>query len=823
MGKFTGHPITDDSALGGSVIKRSLRFNSADTTYLSKSFASNGNRQTFTISCWIKKTHPTNRQVMVNQTATAGSNEDGLEFDGTQLRFYSYVGSNFVFQVATNRRFRDVNGWYHIVAVYDSPQATESNRAKVYINGTQETDLSTATYPSQNNTVGYFNTTTDELRIGNQKGNQYKLDGYMAEINFIDGTALDPSYFGYTEFQTGIWRPKRYEGTYGTNGFYLDFSDNSSTTTLGIDKSPNGNDFTANNFSVSAGADNDSFTDTPTSENKFAQLNSNLPTNSGASYRNGNYTFYMTHDNNHHRASSNMPVNSGKWYAEFKLTTYGFQSGSYPYIGVCADDLWINSWTGDAGTAYQTGGTIWRNGSSIESGHATYTQGDIISVAINLDSSPPQVWWAKNGTYIRNASANPATGAYGVNIEPASTTGYYNFAMSLWASTGQWDANFGQRAFSYDIPAGFKTLCTDNIRSNQNIIRPQKHFDTVLYTGDETSSRKISGLEFQPDLVWIKPRSTTSNHCLLDSVRGVHNRILPNSSGANVNNTSTITAFNVDGFQIGNSSLLNTNSATHVAWCWKAGGNSNTFNIDGVGYATAAAAGLDEGTANPTGASVNTEAGFSIVQFESQSSGDITLSHGLGKKPEFWMWKSVDNNIDWYNYHHSLGYNAWLNNSANNAAVTGNDAAWKAEPTSTVFTHGSGLVNQNTIIMYMWTSIPGYSKMGSYTGNGNSDGPYVHLGFRPAFVWIKCSSGTFNWMMYDSKRETSNVIDKYLMTNSANAEAGSTTDNPIDFLSDGFKLRYTNTSTNQSGGTYIYMAYAEEPGLTPYGITTNAR
>ena len=132
----------------------------------------------------------------------------------------------------------------------------------------------------------------------------YKLDGYMAEINFIDGTALDPSYFGYTEFQTGIWRPKRYEGSYGTNGFYLDFSDNSSTTTLGIDKSPNGNDFTLNNFSVSAGVDNDSFTDTPTSENVFAQLNSNLPTNSGASYFNGNYTFYMTHDNNHWKSSN---------------------------------------------------------------------------------------------------------------------------------------------------------------------------------------------------------------------------------------------------------------------------------------------------------------------------------------------------------------------------------------------------------------------------------------------------------------------------------------------------------------------------------------
>ena len=245
-----------------------------------------------------------------------------------------------------------------------------------------------------------------------------------------------------------------------------------------------------------------------------------------------------------------------------------------------------------------------------------------------------------------------------------------------------------------------------------------------------------------------------------------------------------------------------------VERCWKGGGTA-VSNTDGSVTSTVSA---------------NPEAGFSIVQFEAQTTNtNITVGHGLGKKPEFWMWKSIDNTIDWYNYHEDLGYNAWLNNSANNAATTGNDAAWKAEPTSTVLTHGSGLVNQNTIMMYVWTSIPGYSKIGTYKGNGSSNGTYVDVGFRPAFVWIKCSSSTFNWMMYDSTRETFNVIDKYLMTNSDNAEAGSSSDNPIDFLSNGFKLRYTNTSTNQSGGTYIYIAFAEESGATPFDTFPNAR
>ena len=228
MGRaFVPHHISDDSALGGSVIKNSLRFNSADNTYLSRSFASNGNRQTFTISCWVKKSHPTNRQVVMGQISSVGSNEDGFEFDGTQIRFYSYVGGSFVFNITTNSRYRDVNGWYHLVAVYDSPQATASNRAKVFVNGERVTDLATATYPSQNNSVGFLNTTTDELRIGNMKGNIHKLDGYMAEVNFVDGIALDPSYFGYTDFQTGKWRPKKYEGSYNTNGFHLEFKNTS--------------------------------------------------------------------------------------------------------------------------------------------------------------------------------------------------------------------------------------------------------------------------------------------------------------------------------------------------------------------------------------------------------------------------------------------------------------------------------------------------------------------------------------------------------------------------------------------------------------------
>ena len=810
---FLPHVITDDSALGGKVIERSLRFRSGSSSNLEKINSSAGNRRTMTYSFWFKRVNINFQTILRGKQGASDRHGIDLLSDGGFRFWGNAYNASPLFHVEPSRLLRDLNAWYHLVLSIDTTQSTASDRVKFYINGDLLTNFDTATYPGQNDSL-YLNDACRQT-WGVEDGG---INIYLADIHFIDGYQYDASYFGYTESQTGIWRPKKYEGTYQDNAYHFDFSDPTSLDTLGIDKSPLGNDYAAEGFQISAGYNQDSLLDTPTKE--YATLNT-IHHNARNSTFTGNLYASIPAASAAGQAHGNVPLKSGKWYYEVLYNQAG-GNGDYLYVGLSSPDAdpsvrFYRSVRGSDGEQYPNTGST----------EVRFTTNDIINVAVDLDAGK---WYiGRNGTYWYSGDPVAGTGFVHsdlISANSATTTdGLIPFFYNATSGAGQqFSINFGQRPFSYTPPSGFKEINSSNLPLNvPSIIRPQKHFDTILYTGDEATSRKISGLEFQPDLVWIKPRSTTSNHCLLDSVRGVHNRILPNSSGANVNNTSTITAFNIDGFQIGNSSLLNTNSATHVAWCWKAGGNSNTFNIDGVGYATAAAAGLDEGTANPTGASVNTEAGFSIVQFEAQSSGDITLSHGLGKKPEFWMWKSVDNNIDWYNYHHKLGYNAWLNNSANNAAVTGNDAAWKAEPTSTVFTHGSGLVNQNTIIMYMWTSIPGYSKMGSYTGNGNSDGPYVHLGFRPAFVWIKCSSSTFNWMMYDSKREPSNLMDKYLMTNSANAEAGSSTDNPIDFLSDGFKLRYTNTSTNQSGGTYIYMAYAEEPGLTPYGITTNAR
>ena len=824
MAKFTGHPITDDSALGGSVIERCIRFRQtsqdANSPNIERTYPSAGNRKVHTFSFWIKRHHLNFETVFKSYTSSSDRAQIDLQSDG-RIRYWQVDYTGATYYVQPNRLLRDTNAWYHIVIAVDTTQATAANRVKFYINGNLETDFNNATYPPQNDST-YFNNNWKHTVGVDDGGNDF----YIAEIHFVDGYQKEASDFGYTESQTGIWRPKKYTGTYGSgnhNGHYLDFSDGTSLTTLGLDRSGSGNHWTAENFQVAAGYNQDTLFDTPTK--KYATLNFLHHQVRNSTLKNGNLYASIPAASAAGQAHGNVPLKSGKWYYEVLYNQAG-GNGDYLYVGLSSPDAdpsvrFYRSVRGSDGEQYpNTGATEVR-----------FTTNDIINVAVDLDAGK---WYiGRNGTYWY--SGDPVAGTGFVhsdlisNNSATTTDGLIPFFYNATSGAGQeFSVNFGQRPFSYTPPSGFKEINSSNLPLNvPSIIRPQKHFDTILYTGN-ASTQKITGLEFKPDMIWFKSRTSTSTHGIADSVRGRSKLFYPDTSQAEETSSSTrdLISFDDGGFTLGNPQVLSSTNGSGlsiVAWCWKAGGNSNTFNIDGVGYATAAAAGLDEGTANPTGASVNTKAGFSIVQFEAQSSGDITLSHGLGKKPEFWMWKSVDNNIDWYNYHHSLGYNAWLNNSANNAAVTGNDAAWKAEPTSTVFTHGSGLVNQNTIIMYMWTSIPGYSKMGSYTGNGNSDGPYVHLGFRPAFVWIKCSSSTFNWMMYDSKRETSNVIDKYLMTNSSNAEAGSTTDNPIDFLSDGFKLRYTNTSTNQSGGTYIYMAYAEQPGTTPFDTFPNAR
>ena len=302
---------------------------------------------------------------------------------------------------------------------------------------------------------------------------------------------------------------------------------------------------------------------------------------------------------------------------------------------------------------------------------------------------------------------------------------------------------------------------------------------------------------------------------MYDSVRGENNRISSNLTQVDSSVTGPVPANS--GFSVAGTSYYNPSgsagASTFVAWCWKAGGNSNTFNIDGVGYATAAAAGLDGGTATPTGASVNTKAGFSILKYN--GTADQSISHGLSRAPELTIEKELSNSTAWTvtttGIDGSLDY-LYLNTTDAKANYTVD------VPTSSLVDIG----RNNECIMYMWHSVPGYSKIGNFTGNGSADGSYVHLGFKPAWIILKRASASGNsWGIFDNKRSTSNPNTKALFSNLNYADYTSNT--AVDFLANGFKLRSNATYSNANGSTFLYMAFAETPDATPFDTFPNAK
>ena len=391
--------------------------------------------------------------------------------------------------------------------------------------------------------------------------------------------------------------------------------------------------------------------------------------------------------------------------------------------------------------------------------------------------------------------------------------------------------NFGQKPFKFPPPAGFQPLTLANL-PRPTIVRPDQYVGIVTYSGNSSSNasgttQSLTGLNFNgiPDLVWIKNRNVTGSHAVFDSVRGATNWLATNNTNQESSNANYLKSFNYNGFTLGSDNLVNGDASNsggpYVAWCWKAGGNSNTYNIDGVGYATTTAAGLTSG--NITGASVNTKSGFSIIKLTtSASSGTYTVSHGLGKSPAFFITKRLNGTSQWWTYHTSVGYTGYLNLCTTAGAAT--DYSWGAAPTSTTITYTNDfLVGSSDYIIYSWAEIPGFSKFGSYTGNNSADGPVIITGFRPKIIIFKRSdsSSQADWRIMDSTRSPYNVADKQLFANLSSEELSSS-NYYCDFLSNGFKIRNNWDGTNGTS-TIIYACFAETPSFNLYGGQANAR
>ena len=343
------------------------------------------------------------------------------------------------------------------------------------------------------------------------------------------------------------------------------------------------------------------------------------------------------------------------------------------------------------------------------------------------------------------------------------------------------------------------------------IDKPSDYFNTKLYTGNGASSHAISGVGFQPDWTWNKNRSSAVNHALTDSVRGAPLRLMSQSNDEEINQTTGLLSFNSDGFTVGSDTGYNGNGNSMVSWNWKAG-TSFTNDASSTGIGSIDSAG-----------SFNNDSGFSIVSYTGTGSNG-TIKHGLNSVPSMIIVKERDNANDWKVYHHSIGNGKSLR--LDTTAAQGDDStAWNSTtPTSSVFSVGtSNAVNRNGggIIAYLFAEKQGYSKFGSYVGNGNADGTFVYTGQKSAFVMIKRTDTAKNWLILDNKRNTDdNPYNTELVANDSRTEE---TNIRFDSLSNGFKLRLASGASNVSGGNYIYMAFAENPFVTSTGVPATAR
>jgi len=785
-------------ALVPNPISKSLRFNSADTAYLNRTPSVAGNRKTWTWSGWVKRAVATTNDGLIDVYISSTS--------FTTLYFQNNHTITFQFRDASNNLgwstaavFRDPSAWYHVVAVIDTTQASSANTVKIYVNGVQQTVSFTAFSGSYTQNADYLVNSTNSHTIGTYFGGY--SNQYQTEVNFIDGQALTPSSFGMTNPQTGQWIPLKYSGTYGTNGFYLNFKDATSTTTLGYDYSGNANNWTTNNFSVTAGAGNDSLTDVPTPwfaynttgdvggvvRGNYCTLNP-LDNAQGATFSNGNLqAANASATDKFYRGTFGM--SSGKWYWEIQLTTVGNRNR----LGITDTGLIYNSTTLAGNYALVSVGNQSSNTTGTLSGTVpTFADGDYITFALDEDTGILY--------FEKNAAPNTSTSPKFTGL--STTTTYFVTNQEVGGTPGVNIFNFGQRPFAYTPPTGFRSLCTTNLPATAIGFGPtnqgNNYFNATTYTGTGSDLAIVNSGGMAPDFVWVKVRNQAFSHNLNDIIRGTNNRLQSDTTAAA--GTTGIVAFNSNGFTTsGSAGELGTNGNTYVAWQWKGGGTgvSNTA-----------------GTITST-VSANTTAGFSVVTYTGNGTNGATVGHGLGVAPNMMIFKRRNTGgTDWIIYHSTLG--ATQNLAFDTAAaITSSTRFNNTAPTSTVFTLGTTVAvngSADTYVAYCFAAVPGYSAFGSYTGNGSADGPFVYVGFRPRYVMVKASStggAGYDWFIHDTARDTYNVCTLDLEANLALSENQYGAEQ--DILSNGFKLRNTGGGTNGSGVTYIYMAFAEFP------------
>ena len=569
------------------------------------------------------------------------------------------------------------------------------------------------------------------------------------------------------------------------------------------------------------------------SSGNFATLLNGLlyQVGTNTTYSLGNLKYQSSTSGEYSLQASTLAPSSGKWYAEMYVNTVGNLNflclvGDVGVSDTTNRDAYPNR-TSNGGMGYAQTGFVRFNNSDTSSGYSTYTTGDIIQIAFDIDNT--KVWFGKNNTW--QNSGDPANGTNASYTNWTTTYGtlprHWHVAGNI-GNTGANTFNFGGDSsfggaktsgsanasdsnsvgnFFYTPPNNFLALSSSNLPLSDDIDPaqtsddiPQKQFDVTTWTGN-SSSRTIT-TNMQPDLVWIKSRSNSNSNELYDSSRGATKRLRSDTADSEDTRSSELTGFTSDGFSLGSSTFggTNYNSYTYVGWSWRAGGGVTSSNTDGSITSTVQA---------------NTKAGFSIITWTASGSNG-SIGHGLSAKPDFHIIKKYNSSNGWIVYHTSLGATKFLRLDLSNASASNQYLYNNTEPTSTVINLGdNGGTNHpsgDTYICYAWHSVEGFSKFGTYVGNGNNSGIYIHLGFRAKLFFLKEISSSDDWVVYDTARDTFNSgSSKVLRWDSSNSEFDDSS-RAVDVTSQGLKIRTSNATINGSGVTYIFGAWADQSG-----------
>ena len=817
------------------VATQSLRFNDGDSAHLSFTPSSANGQTKCTISAWVKRATLGSEQNIFH-AGTASGNRGALRFLSNDTLEWAYYNGSWILDVNTSAVYRDTTNWYHIVARLDTTDGT----ADIYVNGSIQT-LQTSVKPSSSQNTSFGQNVEHQIGERGFDTTGY-FDGYLSQVNFINGTDLTASSFAETK--EGVWIPKNTSGlTFGTNGFQLEFKQTgtgtASASTIGADTSGNTNHLTSTNLVAS----DSNMPDCP--ENNFATgigpLSPNVDSQSyyQSVWSEGNLKFVATAAWNN--GQSNFGFRSGKWYAEHRVNA--LYSGSHYFrFGMKADPdrtydeiFWIENGNGQVDAT----------SSPYSDRVGTYTTGDILMVAVDLDSSTRAIWLGKNGTWENSATESEIEAGTTTNAFVASNTiipindghTYFLYAQGHGGTTsGTW--NFGQDStfagtetagsntdangigsFKYSVPNGFLAQCSSNLPeptiSSNATSQANDHFDAQIWSGDDSSTRAIT-TNFQPDFIWVKKRTAGSHHMIYDTTRGFGNDKYLDSSSTEPEGSTAI-----DGAQYGfisaNASTsftvakgtstahyVNQSSHTYVGWHWKANGGTTTTN-------DASATGV--GTIDSV-YQANTDAGFSIVTFTGNGTSGATVKHGLTSALDMLIVKSRESSShNWITWHKNLSSGYFINLNLTSAQINATARFTTTVPTASVFSLGNDTstnTNGEDYVAYCFAEVEGYSRFGLYEGVGNNDGTFVFTGFSPSLVVTKKISGTGNWYVNDSARSTYNPTSTSagnLYWDLSNAESG----NGMDFLSNGFKIRNTDSSQNTDGSNYIYLAFAKLP------------